>query len=188
MRKVLTVSVVCALLMIACVAIAEPPILNVAGDRADHDMGPIAIQAELVDYGGAPWSMADARRSYWVFGELTVSADQAVIRWTCQTDRSGERSFIERNEPALVMPWNDDIQTYAAMVPIAGGSGVWQTVALTLDLDTATARLDAGVLRYSGACCPWYEWSPDYYWQEEAVAEQTMEPHAHLQQRARPGS
>jgi len=159
-----------------------------AGDRAYERIGPIRVQADLVDHADTPWGMKDIVGTYWLYGELTADENHAQISWFARSDYEGYRtSWPYGLQRFLKFNWEDTFQGYVAYVPRPDlPASAHQVVVLDIDAENATAELREGVVVTTGHF-PFWEWSPDHYWQVHEVVPQFMSPRARGGDRVTPG-
>jgi len=171
----LTLAVLCAAVFVG------------ASDRALSSIGPVNVQAQLVEHAPVPWGQRDVIGSYWLFGQLSADADHALIEWRVRTDPDRWRtSWPYGLSRTLHFVWEDTFDAYVAYVPRPDLPGSMHQVAvLEIDADAGVATLKEGVVATVGHY-PWWEWSPDHYWQVHELGPQTFSPRMHGGSR-RPG-
>jgi len=171
-------------LAVLCAAVAVH-----ASDRAYSPIGPINVQAQLVDHAETPWSSPPLTGTYWLLGQLSADADHAVIQWSVRTNADGWRtSWPYGLARELHLVWEGTFGAYVAWVPRPDLPGsAHQVVVLEIDAAASTATMKEGVVVTVGYY-PWYEWSPDHYWQVHELGPQTFSPRMRGGGRARPGN
>jgi len=179
MRRFMTFVLAVCLLM---------PALALAGDQALAPIGPIQVQAELVEHAPVPWGQKPVIGTYWHFGTLWADAKNAEIEWWARSNYEGYRQVwpygLARTQR---FEWDDAFNGYVAYVPRPDlPASAWQTILLEIDAENATATIKIGVVTATGHF-PFWEWSDAHYWQIENVVPQFMEPRAQGGDRHTPG-